>query len=236
MTILKALIGSILIVCLFYGCKGPSEQDLRQKAVKIKTPGVGMCSGEQVRAPPGVDYILTAGHCKGLQVNNFFTVIDAQGNSLQRKLIAEDPNSDLLLIEGLPNLKGLRVADDYSLSEHVRTFTHGSDMNTYKTEGELVQKSRVQIALSVIHSDEDEKACISLPKLKAYDAPPPFESMKVCVMDVQEVASTALIIPGSSGGMVVDDSGDLVGVASASDPRFSYFIQLEDIQSFLKGY
>ena len=40
------------------------------------------------------------------------------------------------------------------------------------------------------------------------------QTLKVCVLDVQEVAMTAVIFPGSSGGMVVDDNGSLIGIVS----------------------
>lgn len=223
---------------LMYALSSPSDNKIKHRYVKLSGPH-GMCSGEQVRAPSGIDYILSAGHCKDIAENGSFTVTDEDGNVLQRRVIAEDKNSDLLLIEGLPNVRGLDIAKaDYS-GEHVRTFTHGNRMDTYKTEGELIQNKRVQILKGVVTTKEEEDACTSMPKNKIEQAQTFFSGpINVCVMNIMETASTATIVPGSSGGMVVDDQGKLVGVASCVDSQnhFNYFVSLHDIQVFLSGY
>lgn len=224
----------ILAICAQH-CGIRSEDSIRHRSVKI-TSKHGQCSGEQVRAPSGVSYILTAGHCKDLQVDGMMTITDEDGNVLQRKVIGEDPSSDLLLIEGLPGMKGLDIAKSVYMSEHVRTFTHGKGMNTYKTEGELIEIKKVEILRGIIGSPEEEQACAFMPKYKVIHAQPPFDMIEACVMSVNEMASTAKIIPGSSGGMVVNDAGELVGVASATDDSFNYFITLSDIQRFMAPY
>jgi len=232
---LRVLCVALLTATVLHVCSMKSEGYIRKRAVTISA-GRSLCSGEQVRAPSGVDYILTAAHCKEIAINDVMTIIDADGNVLSRKVIAEDPKSDLLLIEGLPNLRGLDIAHSVYAAEHVRTFTHGARMATYKTEGELIQTKQVQIMLGLLGSPEAEKACASQPKYKVVHAEPPFDMIAACVLSVDEAVSTAKIVPGSSGGMVVDDAGDLVGVASATDENFNYFVMLSDIQRFMSGY
>ena len=231
----KLAAAALIIALALHCCGKKSEQYLKNRSVRL-TSGRGGCSGEQIHSPHGDDYILTAGHCRVLEVNGMITVTDELGNKIQRKVIAEDPNSDLLLLEGLPGLRGLDIADSDYAGEHVRTFTHGSLLDTYKTEGELIQKKYVDIVISIIDSPEAAAACTSKPKNIAIDVPTFFGMIPACIMHVEEIVSTAKIVPGSSGGMVVDDSGKLVGVASASDEHFYYFVSLSDIQKFVMGH
>ncbi len=216
--------------------QGPSEQFLRAQAVKLVSEH-GSCSGEQVKAPSGKTYILTAGHCRVLEKDGKITAIDSEGHSLERSIIAEDQNSDLLLLEGLPSRSGLTVGKSVRMGEEVRTFTHGGGMDTYKTQGELIQVSEVKILRDFIISDEDAAKCTTAPKYKIEEIPF-FMGIKVkaCIMDLMEYASTAAIIPGSSGGEVVNANGQLIGVASAGGDGFNYFVTLKDIQKFLAGY
>ena len=59
----------------------------------------------------------------------------------------------------------------------------------------------------------------------------------VCVMDVKLNASNVKVVGGNSGGGLIDDSGNLVGIASAGDEEsFSYWVRLSDIRDFLKPY
>lgn len=232
---IKILCAAIILAIILHSCAIKSESHIRERSVKISGKH-GQCSGEQVRAPSGVDYILTAGHCKDIQVDGMMTVTDEDGNHLQRRVIGEDPSSDLLLIEGLPGLRGLDIAKSAHYSEHVRTFTHGKGMNTYKTEGELIEIRKVEILKGIITTPEEAASCSFMPKYKVIHAPAPFDMIEACVMSIDEMASTAKVVPGSSGGMVVNDAGDLVGVVSATDDNFNYFITLSDIQRFMAPY
>ena len=64
-----------------------------------------------------------------------------------------------------------------------------------------------------------------------------FEPMApLCLLSTQQFVTTAPIVPGSSGGMAVNDDNELVGIASATGEGFHYFVRLCDIQKFLSGY
>jgi hypothetical protein len=225
---------ALLVLLCLASCAGPSEKSIRGKAVKLSSAR-GSCSGEQVRAPSGVDYILTAGHCRVLDDGTgSITAQSEKGDILKRKIIAEDPNSDLLLLEGLPGVKGLPIASSVTIGEHFRTFTHGKGLDTYKTGGEYIQDSQVDILAGMIHDQESYDKCIS--GGSKYRAIQLSDSLGACLLSVKEMTSTAMVVPGSSGGMVVDDSGALCGVVSAADGSFGYFILLSDIQKFMSGY
>lgn len=223
-------VGILAGIMAFSFTGGPSDAQIRSRIVRIVSDK-GMCSGEQVRAPSGQDYILTAGHCDGLKSSDGkYNVITEDGKTLSRREVAEDPNSDLLLLEGIPGVRGLDIGKYTWQGETVRTFTHGSNFDTYKTEGQLIQLKMISIPLFPVESDSDAARC-STAKLKLYP------NYGICALQVVEQASTAFIAPGSSGGAIVDSSGDLVGVASAGDGvGFFYFVTLLDIRSFLNNY
>lgn len=209
----------------------PSDSSIRSRIVMLKSER-GSCSAEQIQTPSGKDLIISAAHCLPLAKNGMVEVVSEDGTKLMRKIIAEDPQSDLLLIEGMPNLKGLKIAPHSHKHQHVRTFTHGSGYDTYKTEGVLVQNAKIQIGISEVSSPEDEAACRKMPKNDVLQSL--FGS--ICIINVEEMASTAKVVPGSSGGAVLNDAGELVGVVSATDNSgsFSYFVRLIDIQAFLQ--
>ncbi len=225
-------LASVVLWAATAGAPEASETYLRSRAVKLIS-SQGSCSGEQVRAPSGVDYILSAGHCRILEdkAGNIKVVL-GDGKELLRRVIAEDAHSDLLLIEGLPGMEGLPIAKRLSATQHIRTFTNGGGMATYKTEGTVIQDQVIQILAGAIMDEASLEACQSQAKYKVMD----LVFIKACVMETEQTMTTAMIIPGSSGGMAVDDDGALVGVASATDGKMGIFVRLVDIQRFLGSY
>ncbi len=216
-------------------CCRTSESEIKSRIVKLESDR-GSCSGEQIKAPSGDNYIITAAHCRSLETNGSITVVKEDGLKLQRKIIAEDPNSDLLLLEGLPNVEGLDIAKTQYRDQHVRTFTHGRGLPTYKTEGELITVVKIDVPLYQIVNEAGERRC-SDPKNSIVDLGGflGFE-YKFCMLNVYETVTIAFIAPGSSGGAVVNSSGEIVGVVSADGDGYGYLVTLSDIHNFLAGY
>jgi hypothetical protein len=234
--ILCALLGAL---CIYSAFCSPSEYWLRQRVVKLTGPGGhGSCSGEQVKAPSGKNYILTAAHCLSLKDSDGNIKIHKEDKStFEARVVAEDDASDLALLDGVPNFRGIDVASEVQAHSLLRTFTHGAGLDTYKTEGELISYSHIFIPTGLIGSDAEESKCVSQQKntLETIDILPGI-SVKICVLDVWEAATSALVVPGSSGGMVVNDEGSLVGVVSATDGHLGFLVKLSDIRRFLSGY
>lgn len=216
------------------GNKSPSDKELMNQVVRLTTAdNKGSCSGEQVRAPSDTDYILTAAHCLSLAAaDGTIKVITEDGRELSRKVIAEDPDSDLALIEGIPNMGGMKIAKFNYRNQPVRTFTHGKALATYRTDGVLIEEKRIQVFMGAIGSQDDADRCAKQPKNKVYD----LGFIQACIFDGDEMATTASIVPGSSGGMVVNDSGALVGVVSAGGEGMGWLVPLSDISKFMRNY
>lgn len=229
--VLLAVIGAVIsYLCL----SGPSDEFIKDRVVRLKSEH-GMCSGEQILAPSGLSYILTAGHCRILEKDGYIQVQKEDGTTLDRRILAEDPNSDLMLLEGLPGIQGLKIADSLSMSQRIRTFTHGRNMDTYQTEGFTIQIGHITIPLFLANTSETIMKCRGAKyEIKSLDTM--IGELPVCFMSVDELISNASIVPGSSGGAALDSSGDLVGVASATDGYFGYFVALKDIRKFLAAY
>lgn len=212
----------------------PSEDYMTARSVKLYS-SAGSCSGVQVKAPSGISYILTAGHCNILaSPQNTIQVETETHLILERRIVAEDPSSDLMLLEGVPNLKGLEPASEYNMKEDIMTFTHGKGYATYKSSGRLIQLANIKVLIDVMN--EGSKVLCDKPKNMIAHLETSSGFVAACLLSVTEMASTAKIVPGSSGGMVVDQKGRLVGIASATGADFSMFVQLDDIRAFLSGY
>lgn len=208
-----------------------SESYLRARVVELISSNA-LCSGEQIHIGRH-DYILTASHCKMLaNKDNEIFVLGAQGQRMYRKVLAEDPKSDLLLLEGLPDLKGIEVASFDWIGEKIRTFTHGLGRPTYETKGSI--EGTVKISALLPYDD----GC-SLPKETPAIISTPFGNFTVngtCVLNVTETKTDAESSPGSSGGMAVNSLGHLIGVVSAGDTNMTGLVRLSDIHRFLKDF
>lgn len=232
---MKKLLLSLCAAVAFFAIvtvpTSPSEKYLMNRVVKLKGDR-GTCSGEQITAPSGTNYILSAAHCRSLAKDGIMKVQLENGYEIYRQVIAEDDFSDLLLIEGVPGLTGIPVAKNSHKNEKVRTFTHGHGLNTYKTEGNLIQPYKIKIFVGLVN---EQNQCTA-PKYRKETAMVWFDVVEGCFLDVYEMVSTAMTAPGSSGGMVVNKDGELVGVVSAGDGVFSFFVTLKDIKSFIRAY
>lgn len=225
----------LTLISLGFSCvmRSKQEERIRSKVVKLSNAHI-QCSGIQIKAPSGQSYILTAGHCKDIaDASGSMTVTTEDRKQLKRRILAEDGVSDLLLLEGLPGVVGLDTAAFSTRGEAIRTFTHGHGLDTYETDGVLIADETIKIPMEEISLKE----CEMLPKYKKENVDMFFGiRAEICVLEVKEAVTTALIIPGSSGGCVVNSSGNLVGIASATGNGLGYLVTIKDINNFLKGY
>jgi Trypsin-like peptidase domain len=200
-----------------------SDRYVRDRVLMIYGRGI-LCSAIEIRAPSGKNYTMSAAHCYEMAVNEYVTAQAEDGSEHMIKVLQVDKDHDLMLLEAFDD-KFIDVAKDYHTHEHVHTLTHGHGQPTYRTDGELLKVENVRVAIP-IESDEDLAKCTNIIQ----------SALEVsCELKLTVMMSTAAIIPGSSGGAVLDEAGHLVGIVSCGDGFFSGFIPLPDIQNMLKG-
>lgn len=235
-------IGTIIVMALalLFGCgaKGrehkmaKSEQQIYDSLVQLSTKsGKNFCSGQNVKAPSGKHYVISAGHCASAIRDYDAVMITEHGRKYKATIIMEDPNSDLVLLKGLKSIPALDIAASVALRQEIRTFTHGLGLRAYKTSGSLIEYKKTMIGgndFVVTKADADK--CLSQKKHAVIEAGWGF---RMCVIHTWTLYSTAFAAPGSSGGAVVDDMGDLVGAVSGGGDGFTLFVRLSDIQRFI---
>lgn len=243
---LFAILPLALALGIIVGISHPASKS--DEAIKAATVGIGAesgegawCSGVQVKAPSGQAYILSAGHCREIDKDEGYPIVTQNGRHLMRSFVAEDKASDLLLIEGVPGLPSLEISDKLDKQlRGVRAFTRGGRMPLYVTSGDVVAIDQLaRFVIFPLHSGPDTEAedCVKGgSKFSVYGADTLFGKIEVCLFSAPEIVIGAKIVPGSSGGAIVDELGDLAGIASATDGDFGYMVRLSDIRAFIGNY
>lgn len=195
-----------------------NDKFVRSQVVKIVNPEGGSCTGVRIKTKTKF-YILTAAHCYELRTpiytNNYvslpldgYTVLSKEGSVLEvLKLVAIDEDVDLMLIESHSG-QGLILGKKTTVHEKVHTITHGAGLPLYRTNGELIASE--------------------------YDMS---ENWFGYPHNAVKTITTAFIVPGSSGGPLLNEQDELIGIAVMiwNSPFFSFHTPLSQIKTFLRG-
>ena len=191
----------------------------------------GLCSGIEITSDSGKHYVLSAAHCTDIMKNNKAEAIRENGSKFIAFVIKVDRLHDLLLMSSADNT-GIQIDDHVYKHQHIRTLTHGQGMPTYRSDGEVLAEQEIHVAAFMITSPADEVKCRAEKNRKVVQIFifPPF-----CEATMNEVSMTAKVVPGSSGGAVLNDAGRLVGIVSSTNGDFGFMVPLKEIKAFLKG-
>lgn len=218
-------VAMLLVSCM---SRGPSDNEIRSNVVSLMENGHRFCTAEQVIAPSGKKYLLSASHCAFHSIGKEVEAENEDGARYSVTVLAEDDMADLILLTPVKTAPGLSVGKQLAEREPVRAFTRGLGYRTFRTEGVTIEVSRIEIPAMPLDTAQDMENC------KAHKFQPGMVFIfPACIMAVDSMATTVFVAPGSSGGPLLNARGELVGVATAIGEGFSYWVPLADIKRFL---
>lgn len=235
----KLLISLVLLVTTLCGPglykMARRDYYVPEKVVYLYGPGKrGSCSGIHVDIN-NKTYILSAAHCLALAKDGKILVQDDEmDDPIPREVLMEDSTADIIILEALPHRSGITLASSVEVKERLYTYTHGLGYATYKTEGTYIQDLVIEVPLFVV--DETHKCDISKPKYIQKLLNLFIIQLDVCFLVEDTMVTDALIAPGSSGGVVTNKYGELVGLVSAGDNKFGYLVPLDSVQKFVSNW
>lgn len=217
-------------------------------------------TGSAVVAPSGETYILTNDHvCEVSKDKQTVLVTDSEGNSLRRRIIAHDENSDLCLVEGMPGVEGLTIASDTpTQGDIIGVIGHPHLLPLLLSRGEMMGSQDVMILMGPIAQQNPATGEWEQFPTKFGGVTPEQCQMnkhrqietsynmifftvkvKLCAIYIHDAYITnVVILPGNSGSPVINFWGQVQGVAFASDSEANWgrMISLNDVKAFLKNY
>lgn len=215
-------------------------------------------TGFAIQAPTGISYILTNDHVCGVSSDGQTVLVTGEDVSMRRRIIAHDENSDLCLIEGIPGVKGLKMATfGPNIGETMNVLGHPRLMPLHLSSGELTGAETIQILMGPISFNDPvtgeeklvpkeqggvpaEQCQMNKNRQPVVDLDLGFVALRVkfCAIEIKDAYISAVIIqPGNSGSPVVNFWGNVEGVAFASDStNWGRMISIDDIKAFLQNY
>ncbi len=216
-------------------------------------------TGFAVRAPSGTSYIITNDHvCNISKDGQTVLVISENGDMIRRNIIAHDGYSDLCLIQGLDDVKGLTIANDVpSKGDKMYIIGHPHLLPLTVSSGEMIGLEDVTMNMgpismfnpqtqlweqldiakgAVVESDcmapknTIHESVIDMVIIKLY--------MKQCLVTVKDAYITTItVLGGNSGSPMVNFFGQVNGVVFSTDEAsWGRIVSLYDLNSFLKNY
>lgn len=151
------------------------------------------------------------------------------GTKYSTEMIAYNAATDLMVMT-TPDKNYLLTAKKIHKHEKVHSITHGGGHDSFRTDGELMEEQQLDIGMFVIDSKLKYYQCV---KEKNQRVVTSLFGM-LCITTLTNEWSSMPVIPGSSGGAVLNEAGEIVGVVSTGGEGFmSGIVPLRHIQAIL---
>lgn len=231
-----------LLVMLKFHLAAYRRIDLRQyvgsKVVMLhvhRGPRIAQGTGFHVQGSSGDVYIVTNRHVCELSLDGKVEIVEGR-NETPKKILIMDPKWDLCLLEGQRGA-GLHLADRLWRGEEVAILGHPAGLDLAMTQGEIIGFQQMNLD-APLRDPADRQKCLrwknnSIQIIKDEDG----HDLVVCRSSEPSIATTAQIEPGSSGSPMVNQQGEVVGVAfcNSSEDFWARTVPLRALQGFLKG-
>ena len=214
-------------------------------------------TGFQVEGPSGTSYIVTNSHvCEFAQSaakDQNFVLVKQTDHWLKRRVLEVDGEADLCLLEGAPNIAGLKLGGDVKIGDYVAAVGHPHLGPTTMSEGEVVARTDTLIQHHIMKSGDakldrflgaSDEPCdqpkneIVKKMLYLFGFIPLGEAPICLVREKEAVQTNVTIFGGNSGSPLVDSWGRVVGVVFAADgsTNWGFAVNINHLKHLLRDY
>lgn len=186
-------------------------------------------TGSFVTTPSGRVVILTNNHICDIAEDGDIYV----NEKFRAHILAQYPKHDLCALSAPGINEGLNIAERSRLGQIIHVVGHPYLQPTTVTNGEIAGYTITKIIVDDPKCEGEgfQKQDVSNTLFGAL-----FNIQFICIRSLPAQYVTANILPGNSGSPVLDDSGDVVGVAYAGieGSASGFIVPLVFVQDFLK--
>jgi len=186
-------------------------------------------TGFQLQMPSGEVLTMTNAHV--CELESLGQIYARQGRRIHPMTILEkSKKADLCLLNGIPKMTGLEVADSLTVGQEMGVVGHPALMPLAVSRGHLLGYKEVAILINEgVCKEEGE-----MYKTIEDDWGP------LCVEQFNAGLTTVVVLGGNSGSPVVDFYGNVVGVLFAghgpSGGNWGIIVPLSALKEFIKDY
>lgn len=193
-------------------------------------------TGFAVRMPSGRVLTMTNAHVCAITKGSY--MVAKWGNKKARlQIIAISDNTDLCLLEALPEFKGLSIGSGLDRFDEVYLVGHPMLQPISIAAGWVRGRGTFPIGYCNV---KEKLQVLPNGKLQKSNLPAFLETLfeeDECVKFMDSVITNNFSLPGNSGSPVMNDAGSVVGVLFAGDGmNTSLIVPLDLIQEFVDGF
>lgn len=197
-----------------------------QVVMIVNEAHTGGGTGFAVQTPHGQTLTLTNSHICAMGDNIYAKLREDRYFPLHKLEVSQ--KTDLCLLEGVPGLSGIKVADDVYIGQELGLVGHPELMPLTLSKGELIGYDNRQVVMDFQGCKEENEQYKTVITIFG----------PLCVRTVYSGLTTIVALPGNSGSPTVDFMGHLVGVlfAGGGEASWGLIIPLKDVKEFLRDY
>lgn len=173
--------------------------------------------------------ILTNRHvCELADSKGNIEVERVDGSRIKRKVIKKDSKHDLCIVEAIPNVEGLSLANSMDIGETIYTLGHPRGDKLNVASGEYFANETIQLEKGF---EEDGSCKGKIEKIDFF-----FLQIDLCTDFFESVQFSTPTYPGNSGSPIVNKYGNLVAVVFAGNPQvenMGFGVPLSYVKDFL---